>query len=144
MRIVITGGSGRLGQYVVRELFTHNHAVAALDAIKPRECLCPTYTVDLTKFDSLLEHLNNADALVHLARVRFPYTVNGYNVAEQKWEFADVRGDAERLPADHVDVEQRIIEPVLQMLLSLGDGVERSDDFVSVALDDGLQIERNE
>ena len=51
MRVVITGGSGRLGQYVVRELFTHNHAVAALDAIKPRECLCPTYTVDLTKFD---------------------------------------------------------------------------------------------
>ena len=33
MRVVITGGSGRLGQYVVRELFTHNHAVAALDAI---------------------------------------------------------------------------------------------------------------
>ncbi len=96
MRVVITGGSGRLGQYVVRELFTHNHAVAALDAIKPRECLCPTYTVDLTKFDSLLEHLNNADALVHLARVRFPYTENGYNVAEQKWEFADIAGDVER------------------------------------------------
>ena len=96
MRVVITGGSGRLGQYVVRELFTHNHAVAALDAIKPRECLCPTYTVDLTKFDSLLEHLNDADALVHLARVRFPYTENGYNVAEQKWEFADIAGDAER------------------------------------------------
>ncbi len=96
MRVVITGGSGRLGQYVARELFTHNHAVAALDAIKPRECLCPTYTVDLMKIDSFVEHLNNADALVHLARVRFPYTENGYNVAEHKWEFADIAGDAER------------------------------------------------
>jgi nucleoside-diphosphate-sugar epimerase len=96
MRVVITGGSGRLGQYVVRELFTHNHAVAALDAIKPRECLCPTYTVDLMKIDSFVEHFNNANAVVHLARARFPYTENGYDVAEHKWEFADIAGDAGR------------------------------------------------
>src|SRR5918994_1771011 len=96
MRVVVTGGSGRLGQFVVRELFTHSHAVASLDVIKPRECLCPTYTVDLTKLDSLLEHFKNTDAVVHLARIRFPYTENGFNVAEQKWEFTDVPGDAER------------------------------------------------
>ena len=96
MRVVVTGGSGRLGQYVVRELFTHNYAVAALDAIKPRECLCPTYVVDLMKIDSFVHHFNNADAVVHVARVRFPYTENGFNVAEQKWEFTDVPGDAER------------------------------------------------
>ena len=86
-----------MGQFVVRELVTHNHAVASLDTIKPRECLCPTYTVDLTKFDFLLDHFKNADAVVHLARIRFPYTENGFNIAEQKWEFADVPGDAERL-----------------------------------------------
>ena len=86
-----------MGQYVVRELFTHNHAVAALDAMKPRECLCPTYAVDLMKMGSFVDHFKNADAVVHLARVRFPYTENGFNVAEQKWEFADIQGDAERL-----------------------------------------------
>lgn len=96
MRVVVTGGSGRLGYYVVRELFTHSHAVASLDSIKPRECLCPTYTVDLTKFDSLLDHFKNVDAVVHLARIRFPYTETGFNVARQKWEFADIVGDAER------------------------------------------------
>jgi nucleoside-diphosphate-sugar epimerase len=96
VRVVITGGTGRLGQYLVRELFTRNHAVAALDALKPRECLCPTYTVDLMKIDSFIDHFKNADAVVHLARMRFPYTENGFNVAKQKWEFADVRGDAER------------------------------------------------
>lgn len=96
MRVVVTGGSGRLGQYVVRELFTHNHAVASLDAVKPRECLCPTYTVDLRKFDSLLDHFKNADAVVHLARVRFPYTERGFNEADQKWVFNDVVADAER------------------------------------------------
>jgi len=96
MRVVVTGGSGRLGQYVLRDLFTHNHAVASLDAIKPRECLCPTYAVDLTKLDVLREHFKNAEAVVHLARIRFPYTENGFNVAEQKWEFTDILGDAER------------------------------------------------
>jgi nucleoside-diphosphate-sugar epimerase len=96
MRVVVTGGSGRLGQYVIRELFTHSHAVSSLDTVKPRECLCPTYTVDLGKFDPLLDYFKNADAVVHLARVRFPYTETGFNAAKQQWEFSDVAGDAAR------------------------------------------------
>jgi nucleoside-diphosphate-sugar epimerase len=96
MRVVVTGGSGRLGQYVIRELFTHSHAVSSLDMVKPRECLCPTYTVDLRKFDPLLDHFKDADAVVHLARIRFPFTETGFNAAEQRWEFSDPSGDAER------------------------------------------------
>jgi nucleoside-diphosphate-sugar epimerase len=96
MRVVVTGSSGRLGGYVVRELFTQGHAVSSLDATQPRECLCPTYNVDLTKFDLLLSHFKNVDAVVHLARIRFPYTETGFNVAQQKWEFTDIAGDAER------------------------------------------------
>jgi len=96
MRIVITGGSGRLGGYVVRELFTHGYAVLSLDATQPRECLCPAYKVDLRKFDLLLDHFKNVDAVVHLARIRFPYTETGFNVDTQKWEFTDIAGDAER------------------------------------------------
>ena len=96
MRVVVTGGSGRLGQYVVRELFTHAHQVSSLDCVKPRECLTPTYVVDLTKFNSLLDHFKNADAVIHLARIRFPYTETGFDGATQKWQFADLAGDAER------------------------------------------------
>lgn len=96
MRVVVTGGSGRLGQYVVRELFTHAHGVSSLDRVKPRECLCPTHAVDLEKFDALAAHFEKADAVVHLARIRFPYTETGFDPARQKWNFSDPAGDAER------------------------------------------------
>ena len=100
MRVVVTGGSGRLGQFVVRELFTHAHQVSAIDAVKPRECPCPTYVVDLNKAEPMLEHFKNADAVVHLARQRFPYTESGFNRATQRWEAPDVAGDAARFNAN--------------------------------------------
>jgi len=96
MRVVVTGGSGRLGQYVVRELFTHAHHVSSLDSVKPRECPAPTYIVDLSKFSLLLEHFKNAEAVIHLARIRFPYTETGFDATTQKWHFSDPAGDAER------------------------------------------------
>jgi nucleoside-diphosphate-sugar epimerase len=96
MRVVVTGGSGRLGQYVVRELFTHAHQVSSLDSVKPRECPAPTYAVDLSKFNSLIEHFQKADAVIHLARIRFPYTETGFDAATQTWRFTDPAGDAER------------------------------------------------
>jgi nucleoside-diphosphate-sugar epimerase len=100
MRVVVTGGAGRLGQFAVRELFTHAHQVSSLDVVKPRECVGPTYVVDLLKFDALLEHFKNADAVVHLAHQRFPYTESGFNAATQRWEFPDTAGDAQRFNAN--------------------------------------------
>ena len=44
----------------------------------------------------MLDHFKNADAVIHLARQRFPYTETGFNAATQRWGFADVAGDAER------------------------------------------------
>jgi nucleoside-diphosphate-sugar epimerase len=96
MRIVVTGGSGRLGQFVVRELFSHGHQVSVVDAVKPRECLCPTYTADLTKSQAIADYFKGAEGVVHLARQRFPYTETGFNVAAQRWELTDIIGDAER------------------------------------------------
>lgn len=85
-----------MGQYAIRELFTHSHAVLSLDSVKPRECLCPTYSLDLKKSDRLVDYFKSADAVVHLARIRFPYTETGFDAAKRRWEFSDLAGDAER------------------------------------------------
>lgn len=95
MRVVVTGAAGRLGQFVVRELFTHAHQVCGVDRVKPRECPCPTYIADLGKLEPLVAHFKNADAVVHLARLRFPYTEQGFDYATQSWRFDDRAGDAE-------------------------------------------------
>ena len=43
------------------------------------------------------DRFHDVDAVVHLARIRFPYTENGFNAGTQKWEFSDIAGDARRL-----------------------------------------------
>jgi nucleoside-diphosphate-sugar epimerase len=50
----------------------------------------------LSKVHPLEEHCKNADAVINLARIRFPNTETGFDAATQKWQFADPAGDAER------------------------------------------------
>ena len=37
MKVVVTGGSGRLGQHTIRELLAHEHQVLSLDKAPPPE-----------------------------------------------------------------------------------------------------------
>jgi nucleoside-diphosphate-sugar epimerase len=72
MKIVVTGGSGRLGQHVVDELLAHGHAVLSLDRVPPAVVRCPAWVADLTRSGDAYQALQGADGVVHLAAWQAP------------------------------------------------------------------------
>jgi len=71
-RIVVTGGSGRLGQFVIRDLLAHGYQVLSLDRVPPREKLCASWLVDLRHSGDLFEALRGAYGVVHLGAYQAP------------------------------------------------------------------------
>lgn len=80
-RVVVTGGSGKLGSACVAYLASHGYDVVVLDRMRPA-ALPPESTfvlVDLTDYGQVLdamlgvdEHYDRVDALVHLAAIPAP------------------------------------------------------------------------
>jgi len=71
-RVVVTGGSGKAGRAVVRDLVEHDYEVVNLDVVHPAQPLSRTLIVDLTDFGQTMEALRGADAVVHLAAIPAP------------------------------------------------------------------------
>lgn len=71
-KIVVTGGSGRLGQHVIRELLDHHYDVLSLDRVEPPAKICPSSIVDLTRYENIFEALKGADGVVHLGAYQAP------------------------------------------------------------------------
>jgi nucleoside-diphosphate-sugar epimerase len=71
-KVVVTGGSGRLGQFVIRDLLAHGYQVLSLDRVAPREKLCPSWLADLCRSGDLFEALRNAYGIVHLGAYQAP------------------------------------------------------------------------
>src|SRR5690242_4239247 len=84
--IVVTGGSGKAGRAVIRELIDHGYRVMNVDLVAPREQLCHFLRADLTDLGQAIEAvrraagtidrrrspLGEADAVVHLAGIPAP------------------------------------------------------------------------
>jgi nucleoside-diphosphate-sugar epimerase len=71
-KIVVTGGSGKAGRAVVRDLLEHGYEVLNVDLIPSRETLAPYLKVDLTDLGQTFEALAGADGVVHLAAIPAP------------------------------------------------------------------------
>ena len=71
-KIVVTGGSGRLGQHVIRELLDHHYDVLSLDRVEPPAKLCPSSIVDLTCYEDVRAALKGAGGGVHLGAYQAP------------------------------------------------------------------------
>lgn len=100
-RIVVTGGSGKAGKWIIKEFVEEGYDVLNLDWKKPEVELCPTVIVDLTDLGQVHNALsmyggreqNPVDAVVHFAAIPqafiFPNEVtyrnnvmNTYNILE--------------------------------------------------------------
>lgn len=78
-RVVVTGGSGKLGRAVVADLLEHGWEVHNLDLAPPADPICPHTRVDLTDYGQVVEALtgiddryHGLDAVVHLAAIPAP------------------------------------------------------------------------
>lgn len=73
-KVVVTGGSGLLGTWVLKEFASHGYHVLNADVKKPEENICETMIVDLTDLGEVYGVLQGADAVVHLAAIPVAYS----------------------------------------------------------------------
>lgn len=71
-QVVVTGGSGKAGRAVVRDLIDHGYSVLNVDIAPPREATAPFLKADLTDLGQAFEALKGAEAVVHLAAIPAP------------------------------------------------------------------------
>jgi nucleoside-diphosphate-sugar epimerase len=72
MRIVVTGGSGKAGRWVVRDLREHGYDVLSVDTRHDGSEFGLCLIADLTDYGQAVEALAGADAVVHLAAIPAP------------------------------------------------------------------------
>src|SRR5262245_15624522 len=78
-KVIVTGGSGKLGRAVLADLVAHGYEVLNLDQRIPRDGIAPTVRVELRDFGEVVaavrgvdEHNGPFDAVVHLAAIPAP------------------------------------------------------------------------
>ena len=72
-RVVVTGGSGKAGRAVIRDLLEHGYEVLNVDLLPPAEdSEAPHLSADLTDLGQALEALRGAEGMVHLGAIPAP------------------------------------------------------------------------
>lgn len=79
-KVLVTGGSGKLGRAVLKDLVTNGYSVVNVDQVLPRDPICPTVRIDLTDFGQVASAILGGidekggpfDAVVHLAAIPAP------------------------------------------------------------------------
>ena len=75
-KVVVTGGTGKAGRAVIKDLLAHGYEVLSVDVISPpeppRQRLTPFLKADLTELGQVIEVLNGYDAVIHLAAIPAP------------------------------------------------------------------------
>ena len=72
MQVVVTGGSGKAGRAVVRDLVEHGYDVVNVDVVSTAAQGAPFLRAELTDLGETIEALRGAQAVVHLAAIPAP------------------------------------------------------------------------
>ena len=76
MRIAVTGSTGWVGKFVVKELMSHGHVAVGVDLRSPEEEISEFHTADVLDVESLVKAFAGCDAVIHLAAVPDPGIVS--------------------------------------------------------------------
>ncbi|MBI5928327.1 MAG: NAD(P)-dependent oxidoreductase [Chloroflexi bacterium] len=71
-KVVVTGGSGKAGRAVVRDLLEHGYEVLNADVLPSTDAVAPFLRTDFTDLGQTIEALQGTDAVVHLAAIPAP------------------------------------------------------------------------
>jgi nucleoside-diphosphate-sugar epimerase len=71
-KIVVTGGSGKVGRATIKELLAHGYKVINADLHPPKESLCRFCQIDLNNLGQVFEILQDAYAVIHLGAIAKP------------------------------------------------------------------------
>ena len=116
MRIVVTGGSGKAGRWVVRDLRDHGHYVTNVDTRHDGSEHGQTLLADLADYGQTAEALAGFDAVVHLAAIPAPGSARRRHVPQQRP--LDVqrvcRGRSQRARARRLGVERDRARPAVR------------------------------
>jgi len=73
MKILVTGGQGKVGRFVVQELVNSAHEVTVFDRMPGPERDAVRYLVgDIQDLGQVMEAMHGADAVIHLAAIHNP------------------------------------------------------------------------
>jgi nucleoside-diphosphate-sugar epimerase len=100
VKVVITGASGVIGRHLAAETEAHGHAATCVDVVPGTPQPQNFVAADLTDIKQVDRVIAGADAVVHLARIPFPYTANGYDAATGTWRKPDYAADADRFKCE--------------------------------------------
>ncbi len=72
MNILVTGGSGNVGKYIVDELLLHGHTVGVMDLVSPKQKNVIFHGVDVRSMADVERAMKWYDAVIHMAGIPHP------------------------------------------------------------------------
>lgn len=72
MKILVTGGSGMVGKYIVEELLNHHYEVGVLDLVPPKQPNVLFHDADVLVLTDVEQSMKGYDVVIHTAGIPHP------------------------------------------------------------------------